>query len=194
MAIIDCPACSQYVSEDAQNCPHCGHPISQTTKTVQSSIPNPSIKIVGSIGFVLLLLGDMVFLYHAMNIATQSPLSTSLIIIGLLFIASTILYFFGCLKVKRNIFLYSSIALIVSSILSGIALKCGNEYLNNLEAGILFDVSDIPRLEAQRLSEAGFIVWLFLCLANIIFAIIGIFMTKSKKQKSKTPFKDNNLL
>lgn len=63
MALILCPECKREISDAAQSCPHCGHPISSNSKTPQQvevtsikiSTKNPQKIIFGIIGVLAII-------------------------------------------------------------------------------------------------------------------------------------------
>lgn len=44
MALINCPACSRLVSEAAERCIHCGHPIAAAPTSVNITLPAQSVE------------------------------------------------------------------------------------------------------------------------------------------------------
>lgn len=55
MALIKCPACGNDVSNMAEMCPHCGHPIAAEKKEKQNKVSNKMILLI--VSFTLMIIG-----------------------------------------------------------------------------------------------------------------------------------------
>ena len=56
MALIKCPECGEEISEKAQSCPHCGHPMQVTIPNHQRQVPPTNKKGHGCLVTVLIVL------------------------------------------------------------------------------------------------------------------------------------------
>lgn len=130
------------------------------------------MKIVGIIGFILILLGDLGLFFTSMNMPAGSKTAGAFLIFALITLIVVIIYFIGALKQHRMISLISSIFLIVVPIIG--FLTTGIGYKQDVqEYGKYLDVN------------TAFMMFIMLLLCQIIFGIIGVIMSAKNNKNTK---------
>lgn len=57
MALIACPACAREISKAAAACPHCGHPMNESSKPVTIAMTGKLYKAIMVAGAMLMIAG-----------------------------------------------------------------------------------------------------------------------------------------
>lgn len=96
MALISCPACKKTISDKAESCPNCGHPISPKEKkeSTVNVLPLQNVNSmeqnknngVGTAGFIVSLIGAVLFWFPVLGVILLLVgflLSLSGLIVGL---------------------------------------------------------------------------------------------------------------
>ncbi|MFP4620697.1 MAG: zinc-ribbon domain-containing protein [Bacteroidales bacterium] len=91
MSLIRCPKCSSQISEEAENCPKCGYPISPMAKlkwAVQSPCHKKTIVDSQSVyAWIIIVLGFIIVViapYESTAAIVSRASGTALILIGLI--------------------------------------------------------------------------------------------------------------
>ncbi len=92
MALINCPDCSNSISDQAAACPHCGHPV----KAIVIEATAKKWKKMQLVGSFLLIATLVLIVTKFTFVSNVGPVVT--IVLGLFFWAGLILYVYGRFK------------------------------------------------------------------------------------------------
>lgn len=132
------------------------------------------MKVTGIIGFILLLLADLVFAGLTLSLPAGAKTGNIFLIVALIILIVSILYFVSSLKKNVVLFRVSSIALIILPIIFFFT------------SGVSYS-SDVAEYGKYMNMDNAFIAFVILLVLQFIFGIIGLILSfTTKKEDSKT--------
>lgn len=128
------------------------------------------MKTTGIIGFIFIILADVILFFTSMNMPAGSKTGSVFLIIALIELILVILYFIAALKEKNTLSLISSILILIIPACS--FLITGRWYN-----------ADLSEYGSSLNADTAFKVYVLLIILSIIFGILGIVLGSAKKKK-----------